>query len=127
MGPRIYGVVCAMLLVASATAATDPLAVQNLTVLETGQYRAGEINMPVEICPKFRPTVRQVTNWLRQAREVDKMKYYAEGTWSGCRAVGELTLRDGSRHRWYLDAGGIAMIEQEGGALRYFIGEALIL
>lgn len=127
MGPRIYGVVCALLMAACATAATNPLAVQNLTVLETGQYRAGEINMPAALCPKFRPTARQVTNWLHQAREVDKMKYYAEGDWSGCRASGELTLRDGSRHRWYLDAGGGAMVEQEGGALRYFIGEAFIL
>lgn len=113
---------------AACTSATNgALAVQNLTVGETAQYQAGELNIPAELCFKFRPTERQVTNWLRQAREVDKMKYYAEGTWSGCRASGELTLQDGSRHRWYLDAGGIAMLEQEGGALRYFIGEAFTL
>lgn len=122
-----WGVWLFLLLAACTSAANGALAVRNLTVLETGQYRAGEINMPVEICSKFRPTVRQVTNWLRQAREVDKMKYYAEGTWSGCRAVGELSLRDRSRHRWYLDAGGIAIVEQEDGALRYFIGEEFIL
>jgi hypothetical protein len=121
------GVWLLLSLAACATAATDPLAARNLTVLETGIYWAGELNMPADLCAKFRPTERQVTNWLRQAREVDKMKYYAEGTWSGCRAMGELALQDGSRHRWYLDAGGIAMLEQEGGALRYFIGEAFTL
>lgn len=123
MGQRIYGMVCAMLLVASATAATDPLAVQNLTVLETGLYRAGELNMPADLCAKFRPVDRQVANWLRHAREVDKQAYYADGVFSGCRASGELTLQDGSRHRWYLDAGGGAMVEQKDGTLRYFTGE----
>ncbi|MQP64628.1 hypothetical protein GE253_04635 [Niveispirillum sp. SYP-B3756] len=121
------GVWPVLLLAACTSAANGTLPVQNLTVLETGLYRAGELNMPADLCPKFRPTERQVTNWLRHAREVDKMIYYADGIFSGCRASGELTLQDGSRHRWYLDAGGVAMIEKQGGDLRYFTGETFTL
>lgn len=117
--------VCLLLTV--CVAAARPLPVQHLTVLETGLYRAGELNMPADLCPQFRPTERQVTNWLRHAREVDKATYYADGIFSGCRASGELTLQDGSRHRWYLDAGGVAMVEQKGGDFRYFTGETLTL
>lgn len=112
-----------LLLAAHAVAADTSLPVRVLTVEETARYKAGETTVPADLCAKFRPAERQVADWLRHAREVDKRTYYVDGIISGCLSSGELTLQDGSRHRWYLDAGGGAVVEQEGRPLRYFTGE----
>jgi hypothetical protein len=74
-----------------------------------------------ELCSKFRLTEREVVNFFRSAKRIDKTLYnYLP--FSRCYATGSITFLSGEKGRWFIDSERRGHLTLDGGQEAFFYG-----
>ena len=97
---RNFFLVCIFLFCSSSQAR----GVRDIEILESGKSREADA---LEVCKRFRPTVKQIRNFFTRAYPVEGYMFSHE-RYSSCYAAGTLKFDDGSSGKWDLSSSGVA-------------------